>query len=69
MGIRKTIFEKGNYYHIYNRGCNKENIFWEHDNYIYLLKKLKEYKEEYNITVIAYCLMPNHYHLLLKTRF
>lgn len=66
MGIRKTTFTKGNYYHIYNRGCNKENIFFDEDNYLFLLDKFKKYKEDFNISVIAYCLMPNHYHFLLR---
>ena len=66
MGQIKTIFEVGNYYHIYNRGCNKENIFWEHDNYIFLLNNINKYSEAFSITVIAYCLMPNHYHLLVR---
>jgi len=66
MGIRKVKFIKNNYYHIYNRGCNKENIFIGDENYIYLLRKIIKYKDEFNISVIAYCLMPNHYHFLLR---
>ncbi len=66
MGIRKTKFIKGNYYHIYNRGCNKDDIFFETQNYIFLLDRVKKYKLEFNISIIAYCLMPNHYHLLVR---
>jgi len=32
-------FVKGNYYHLYNRGWNKGEIFFSHENYIHLLKK------------------------------
>ncbi len=53
-------------YHIYNRGCNKDNIFFNEENYLYLLKKMKEEKDEYEIEIIAYCLMPNHYHFLIQ---
>jgi len=54
------------YYHIYNRGNNRQPIFLEDDNYIYLLKMFKEKKDKYSITILAYCLMPNHYHLFLR---
>lgn len=66
MPRRKNIFTPGHYYHIYNRGANQERIFFNTDNYIYCLKLLKKYCQKYQITVIAYCLMPNHYHFLLR---
>lgn len=66
MPRRKTQFNQGSYYHIYNRGVNRERIFFSPDNYIYLLKLLKRYSQKYQIAIIAYCLMPNHYHLLVR---
>lgn len=59
-------FIQGHYYHIYNRGCNKEKIFFYEDNYYYLLKKMKTSFRDYGANVIAYCLMPNHYHFLVQ---
>ena len=50
------------FYHIYNRGNNHENIFFESRNYLYFLQRLLEIFNN-KIDLIAYCLMPNHYHL------
>lgn len=54
------------YVHYYNRGVNKEIIFFTSDNYLLLIRKLTEYIKKYQIELIAFCLMPNHYHILLK---
>ena len=53
-------------YHIYNRGCNEELIFFEEKNYKYLIRKMIHNYKKYEVNIIAFCLMPNHYHLLLK---
>jgi len=57
-------FNAGNIYHIYNRGNNKQTIFFKEANYIYFLQKVRKY-----ITpccdILAYVLMPNHFHLLI----
>ncbi|MEO6132549.1 MAG: transposase [Saprospiraceae bacterium] len=51
-------------YHVYNRGNNRQPIFFEKDNYYYFLRKLKAYISP-NCDLLAYCLMPNHFHLLI----
>ena len=56
----------GQYYHIYNRGVERRRIFSSDENYRFLLRRIKEFFPEYAITFIAYCLMPNHYHFLLR---
>jgi len=62
---RKTPILADHYYHIYNRGNQRENIFFERENYLYFLRKFRQYFN--GITdILCYCLMPNHFHFLLK---
>ncbi|MFK5879341.1 MAG: hypothetical protein QM478_07575 [Flavobacteriaceae bacterium] len=56
--------EKGYLYHIYNQGNNQRNIFFNRDNYIYFLEKIKIYITPY-ADIIAWCLIPNHFHLMV----
>jgi REP element-mobilizing transposase RayT len=56
----------GNYYHLYNRGARRLIIFKESANYDYVIDKLTHYSERLSISSIAYCLMPNHYHFLVR---
>ncbi|MBD2314918.1 transposase [Desertifilum sp. FACHB-1129] len=66
MPRRQISFQPGSYYHIYNRGHNHQLIFFERDNYIHFLRQFRKYLIENNAAdAIAYCLMPNHYHLLM----
>jgi len=64
---RRTVqFEAGQFYHVYNRGCNREPIFTKPEHYSQFLLKLRKYLVSDTARVIAYCLMPNHYHLLVQ---
>jgi putative transposase len=65
MPRRKLTFRSGCYYHLYNRGHNRQNIFFDRQNYLYFLRQLRCHLVEQNIDIVAYCLMPNHYHLLV----
>ena len=56
----------GHYYHIYNRGARQVTIFREPDNYHFVLYRVKKYCWELNLSIIVYCLMPNHYHFLVR---
>ena len=66
MPYRKSTFFPGGYFHIYNRGVNRNQIFFSEEDYCYCLSLLKKYAETYYITIIAYCLMPNHFHFILR---
>lgn len=66
MAKRKVTFSRGCHYHVYNRGSNRQLIFRERENYLFLLKRFGKHALEMSITVVAYCLMPNHYHFLLR---
>jgi len=69
----------GEYYHIYNRGNGKENIFLDDQDFSFFLKRLSqnlfpvEEKGQRiallpvnSFSLISYCLMPNHFHFLLR---
>ncbi|MFZ4621188.1 MAG: transposase [Bacteroidota bacterium] len=59
--------EEGKYYHLYNRSNNFEKLFRNHGNYEYFLNKFMVYLKP-NVDVLAYCLMPTHFHFLIKVR-
>lgn len=57
----------GAWYHIMNRGRRGEEIFAEKNDYRLFLEVVQESADLFNTKIAAYCLMPNHYHLLLHT--
>lgn len=60
-------FEQGHIYHIYNQGNNRQRIFFERDNYLFFLRKMREYLLPY-CDVVTYCLMPNHFHWMVEVK-
>ena len=66
MPAKRPTYLPGHYYHIYNRGAHRVTIFREEDNYLFVLRKMKGYCRELALAPIAYCLMPNHYHFLVR---
>ena len=59
--------EFGKYYHIYNRGINSCNLFEESTNYEHFLRLYEKYILPIADT-FAYCLMPNHFHFLVRIK-
>jgi len=55
------------FYHIYNRGINAGRLFFSHQNYLYFLKLLSE-KVKPIAGVYSYCLLENHFHVLVKMK-
>jgi REP-associated tyrosine transposase len=51
-------------YHIYNRGINRQKIFYNDENYEFFLAKVRRYIGCCS-EIIGYCFMPNHFHLLV----
>jgi len=66
MPHRSIDFAQGGYYHVYNRGNNYQTIFFERESYLHFLRLVRRYLISENILVLAYCLMPNHYHFLVQ---
>lgn len=60
-------FEDHGVYHIYNQGNNRQRIFFKEANYRYFIRKMKTHLLPYG-DLLAYCLMPNHFHWLLHAR-
>ena len=81
------IFAQDEYYHIYNRGTGKMDLFKDEEDYTFFLSRLREYifpeerrrapsarslryvRKEFSpgaFTLVCYCLMPNHYHFVLR---
>ncbi len=65
MYIQSII--EGEYFHIYNRGVNGENIFREQRNYLYFLQQYVAYCSDV-LETFAYSLLKNHFHLLVYVK-
>lgn len=57
------------YYHVYNRGHNKQLIFLDSDDYKRFYANIERYLQTHpRIEIFAYCFLPNHFHFLLRER-
>jgi putative transposase len=57
-------FEPGGIYHVYNRGNQKQTIFFSEKNYLFFLAKIRQEWLPY-CDILCYCLMPNHFHFII----
>jgi REP element-mobilizing transposase RayT len=64
---RKPRIEKVGFYHVVNRGVAGTNIYLSGEDYLQFLEIVQDASDEYSFEIYSFCLMNNHYHLLLKT--
>ena len=65
--MKQEKFKYDTFFHVYNRGNNKEDIFIEDKNYSYFLKLIKDHLLGV-AEIYAYCLLKNHFHLIIRIK-
>ena len=65
---RKPRIDIAGYHHVMNRGVNRSDIFIEDDDYNVFLKIVCKACRNYQVVLHDYCLMSNHFHLLVETK-
>ena len=65
MTVKARIVLPGEPHHVTQRGNRKENIFFDDSDRIFYLKVLRHYCIKHNTYLLSYCLMDNHYHLVI----
>ena len=67
MSNSNDVLEFGKCYHIYNKANGKERLFITKKDYYYFLKKMQRFLLPF-VDIFAYCLIPNHFHLLVSIK-
>ena len=63
--MKLEVLQKDKFYHIYNKGINGCNIFNSDENKSYFLKLVSKYLTD-KVSILAYCLMDNHFHFVIQ---
>lgn len=66
MPARQQEFLVGEYYHIFHRGAEGQKIFFETENFLYFLRLVSKYQAILSMKIIAYVLMPSHFHFMMQ---
>ena len=67
MARRPRVFAPGLLYHVIVRGNQRRQTFRCEEDYKAYLDRLEKYRAKFQVRIYAYCLMPNHVHLLLES--
>jgi putative transposase len=67
MQHKLEVLQPNTFYHIYNRANGNQQLFLSDENYLFFLRKYKEYISPICNTY-CYCLMPNHFHFLIEVK-
>ncbi len=67
MARRPRLFAPGLLYHVMVRGNQRQKTFLKEQDYQVYLERVAKYRKRCDAVLYAYCLMPNHVHLLLET--
>jgi putative transposase len=62
----KRDFQRMTFYHLYNRGHRKARLYRSAKDYRFFINLLYRYIKSYDLVLISYCLMPNHFHMILR---
>ncbi|MDC9723633.1 MAG: transposase [Urechidicola sp.] len=65
--MKLEVLHKDNFYHVYNRGINRCNIFMNDENKRYFINLIDKYLKA-KVSLLAYCLMDNHFHLIVEIK-
>ncbi|GGA19070.1 transposase [Psychrobacillus lasiicapitis] len=67
MGSMRRVWQPEIFYHVTVRGNNRQNIFLNEADFALFFQALHYTHQKHPFTVIAYCMMNNHYHLLIRS--
>lgn len=67
---RRQEFQENHYYHVYNRWLAKQTLFFDNRDFQRFLLYISEQKDLYkdDIWLVAYCIIPNHFHFVIKNK-
>ncbi len=66
MNRRRRVEVEGGVHHVMNRGVNRQLIFFGDADRVEFGRRLVALHDDFGVDTLAYCLMPNHYHLLVR---